>query len=335
MLVARNSLPWCLVLGLAIVASGQDYVFTDLGTLGGDSTETHAINNSGQIVGYSVGAPSVATKAFSYKDGIMTDLGTLGGGGSSANAINNRGQIVGAAQTENNATQRAFIYYKGVMSDLGIGSPDSAARGISENGIVVGQYLADTGFLRGFKHRDGVTVDLGTLGGNFTQAIGVNNAGQITGQSSTETQIPRAFLYQDGSMSDVGTLGGNFSQGTAINNNGVVVGTSTTVGDAEFRAFASVYGVNFDLGSLGGSSLALGINDDGDVVGGSFAGPGTFDDLRPVLFRSGQVVDLSGNLPGWSFTLARSINENGQIVGDGFTLNGERHGFLLTPVPVP
>jgi probable HAF family extracellular repeat protein len=139
MVVTRNSLPWCLVLGLTLGANGQDYVFTDLGTLGGDSTETHAINNSGQIVGYSVGSLSVATKAFSYENGIMTDLGTLGGGGSSATSINNRGQIVGYAQTEDNAAQRAFIYYKGVMSDLGVDAADSAAYGISDNGTVVGE----------------------------------------------------------------------------------------------------------------------------------------------------------------------------------------------------
>jgi len=33
-------------------------------------------------------------------------------------------------------------------------------------------------------------------------------------------------------------------------------------------------------------------------------------------------------------TSANAVNDLGQIVGDGM-INGEQHGFLLTPVPEP
>jgi len=230
-------------------------------------------------------------------------------------------------KSKTNETEHAFLYDKGVMTDLGIDAPYSAAYGINERSEVVGQYLHSSGYLRGFKYSKGVTVDLGTLGGNFTQAYGINNAGQVTGHSETGSSTLHAFLYEEGVIQDLGTLGGSFSQGTAINEDGLVVGGSATPGDTEFRAFAYAYGMMFDLGSLGGSSFALGVNNAGDVVGSSFTAPGQFDDLRPVLFKNGQVVDLSGYLPGWSFAFARSINARGEIVGDG-----ERHGFLLTPL---
>ena len=35
---------------------------------------------------------------------------------------------------------------------------------------------------------------------------------------------------------------------------------------------------------------------------------------------------------GWTLTFARDINNSGQIVGYG-EVNGERRGFILTPIP--
>src|SRR3990172_2867667 len=66
----------------------------DLGTLGGDSSYAVAINELGQVVGYSYIA-SEEYHAFLWENGAMTDLGTLGGNFSQAVAINERGQVVG------------------------------------------------------------------------------------------------------------------------------------------------------------------------------------------------------------------------------------------------
>ena len=318
---------FCVVFGLAISAHGQEYLVTDLGSLGGDTTEVHVINNSGQIVGYSTETSTGGVHPFIYADAVMTKLETLGG---TANSINNRGQIVGSATFTSGAPPRAFLYDKGSVTDIGIGD-FSAANDINDSGTVVGHYFDPNGFLRGFRFRQGETVDLGGLGGTFTQAYGINNAGQITGQAETASSQLRAFLYEDGVMLNLGTLGGSHSQGMAINNAGLVVGGSTTPTE-EFRAFGYLHGVMFDLGSLGGFSFALGVNDDGDVVGVSAPASGGFSELKPVLFTNGQVVDLSVYLPGLVLPFARSINANGEIVGDGFTPTGERRGFLLTPV---
>ena len=69
---------------------------TDLGTLGGTNSYAIAINDRGQVVGYSGTDRGMTGHAFLYSDGAMTDLGTLGGAvGSWASAINDRGQVVG------------------------------------------------------------------------------------------------------------------------------------------------------------------------------------------------------------------------------------------------
>ena len=70
------------------------YSVTDLGTLGGSSSEATCINNSGQIAGDSYTSNGV-THAFLYSGGNMTDLDLPGGTDSVAYGINNNGQVVG------------------------------------------------------------------------------------------------------------------------------------------------------------------------------------------------------------------------------------------------
>src|SRR6185503_13442543 len=56
------------------------YTLTDLGTLGGSSSQAVAINEAGQIIGQSYLAGDAEQHAFVWQGGVMTDLGTLGGG---------------------------------------------------------------------------------------------------------------------------------------------------------------------------------------------------------------------------------------------------------------
>src|SRR5215203_287460 len=85
------------------------YKVEDLGTLGGSRSWASAINDSGQVVGYSYLAGDQNNHAFLYKDGKMTDLGTLGGTSSEAKGINKSGQVVG--WSDNSSGERhAFIY---------------------------------------------------------------------------------------------------------------------------------------------------------------------------------------------------------------------------------
>src|SRR5205809_995323 len=66
-------------------------------------------------------------------------------------------------------------------------------------------------------------VDLGTLGGAYSQAFGINDGGQIVGASDTTGGANRAFLWQGGLMTDLGTLGGRDSAAYGINAQGQVV----------------------------------------------------------------------------------------------------------------
>jgi probable HAF family extracellular repeat protein len=121
---------------------------TDLGTLGGSYSFANAINDSGQIVGYSTTSaaqnPAKAGDAFLYNNGTMTNLGTLPGFSSSfATAINDSRQIVGDA-IGNNGEIKPFLYGNGVMTNLNSLLPANSgwtlltATGINDQGMISG-----------------------------------------------------------------------------------------------------------------------------------------------------------------------------------------------------
>ena len=111
----------------------------DLPTLGGDSY-TYAVNESGQVVGYSdIAAPGadVEYHAFSWTaSGGIVDLGTLGGDSTEAVAVNERGQVVGYS----NAGHAFSWTANGGMVELPALADDvnTIATAVNNNGAVVG-----------------------------------------------------------------------------------------------------------------------------------------------------------------------------------------------------
>ena len=203
-------------------------VITDFGTLGGSFSRPFALNDAGQVVGWSATAAG-EYHAFSWGDGVMTDIGTLGGTLSQAVAVNAAGQVVGTSRTATAGQQRAFLWQNGVLSDLGtLGGPSSGARAINDAGQVVGSSTTAAGQSHAFRWANGVMSDLGTLGGSESGALAMNDAGQIVGVSTTSSGESHAFLWANDVMTDLGTLGGNWSEPAAINEAGQVVGRSVT-----------------------------------------------------------------------------------------------------------
>ncbi len=72
-------------------------------------------------------------------------------------------------------------------------------------------------------------VDLGTLGGNSSQANAINAAGQVVGSAQLANGTSHAVLWNPGQAGiDLGTLGGSSSTALAINLLGEIVGSSDT-----------------------------------------------------------------------------------------------------------
>ena len=165
----------------------------DLGTLGGEDSYAHGINNVGQVVGDAPTSNGSFRAFITGPDGAgMRDLGTLGGEQSGASAINDAGQVVGAAHTPSNEWHAFITGPNGEgMMDLGtLGGNYSSASGISDAGQVVGAYSPPGSAPHAFRHAfitgpDGVGMtDLNSLvkvPNDFLliEAVDINNQGQV------------------------------------------------------------------------------------------------------------------------------------------------------------
>jgi probable HAF family extracellular repeat protein len=140
----------------------------DLGTLGGTFGVAFALNNRGQVVGYSdLAGDNTGVHAFLWdQQGGMQDLGTLGGATGAALSINDAGDIAGGDSLAD-GSGRSFLWRHGVMTDLGtVGtSAGSVALGINSRRQIVGTLFDNNGNESGgFLWEDGrPMVDLSTL----------------------------------------------------------------------------------------------------------------------------------------------------------------------------
>lgn len=196
----------------------------DLGTLGGSSSAANAINNSGNVTGYSQTSGGSTLYAFLWTPANgMRRIGTqtsdgIGIGQSSVVGYNNG---------------HASMWTAGTMfQDLGtLGGDTSSANGISSTGKVVGssEITRGGGDVHAFVWDTATGMsDLGTLtGGNYSDAFAINSQGVIAGQSNIANGDLHAVLWTaSGKIIDIGTLGGVTAYATALNGNGQVAGYS-------------------------------------------------------------------------------------------------------------
>jgi probable HAF family extracellular repeat protein len=319
------------------------YTVIDLGTLGGTFATGLGVNNEGWVTGFANLAGDENHHAFLWVNGVKTDLGTLGGPNSVGNSLNARGQVVGNAETSipdptgedpcGNGTMLIcppFLWQKEVMTPLAtLGGKNGSANGINERGDAVGtaeNAFPDTTCLVGFVFAQtkpviwvrGDIKELPTIDGDPDGiATSVNEHGQVVGASGNCTSLSHALLWQEGTVTDLGTLEGLQFVPLDINNAGQVVGFASSPDGTILVAFLWQNGVATSLGTLPPDvfSLALGINDKGQIVGDSC--DMSFS-CRAFLWQDGTMTELntlvqSPNAP--FLENANSIDSRGQIAG--------------------
>ena len=330
-----------LLVAASTPLSAAEFLVSDLG-----ANYPTDINNKGIIVGNSPGGAFI-------QDGVSrsqliinaTYWGSPAGGPPptrypmiTAAAINDAGQIAGSVQPviALPTTQTAAL-----MDSTGNGLLFSQAHTADAiNGL--GQVAGGEGSTLYF---DGTAT--GTAGGEVPKVYALNDSRIAAGSIAPGFAQDRAatFAFPGGSptLLDLTAVVQNLygprpvftSTATAINNAGQVVGSIRYAGGAPIPQPNPAFLVSGDtatnIGTLGGlNAAAKDINNNGIVVGDSTLPDTT---THAFIYRSGTMTDLNTLIAssGWVLTTAKAINDKGQIVGSG-TLNGEAHGFLLTPI---
>jgi probable HAF family extracellular repeat protein len=287
---------------------------------------------------------------------VATDLGTLGGRSSQALAVNSRGVVVGRSSTEGDSAVHAFTWSEdtGIMTDL---QPDiqlpsllelgvdiqSLAAVIGNDGVIAGfGFLTDaSGNIKAFHafvrtDANGV-VDLSEQGTfENSSPTAVNSKGAVVGFATQPGDTNRhAFLWtQQRGVEDLGTLGGS-SMANAISDNGIVVGESTDDQDHSHAFMWTRHNGMLDLGTLRGglTSVAQAVNNDRVIVGNSLtdqiASDGHFINHAFVWTKRDGMVDIGSDPRFNSFdSFAEKIN--GRFVVGHITKDKVTHGFVWT-----
>jgi probable HAF family extracellular repeat protein len=186
----------------------QQWKMTNLGSLGGTCTNAIALNNRGQVVGYSFLAGDEAYHPFRWKQGKFVDLGTLGGTFGAATQLNEAGDIAGVESLAGNDNViHATLWSRGQITDLGAFEPDQCSFpfGINSRKQVVGVVALGCNFgddpsLRAFLWEPGgQMVDLNTLispslGIQLRNVTTINDRGEMTAVAWFEDGSHREVL---------------------------------------------------------------------------------------------------------------------------------------------
>ncbi|PSB03556.1 HAF repeat-containing PEP-CTERM protein [Merismopedia glauca] len=171
-------------------------------------------------------------------------------------------------------------------------------------------------------------TDLGTLGGDFSEANDINEVGQIVGRSNTTDGKQRGFVWQNGTMTDLGDLGTGYSDAYKINESGQIVGSSyDIIGDRGDRGFLWQNGTMTDLRTLGGQeSNPTDINESGQIVGSSRTADGNY---HAFLWENGTITDLNTLSDDINFSYPSGINNAGQITVNTYESGYQRRRSFL------
>lgn len=260
--------------------------------------------------------------------GAMVGTATIGAIGSGGQAVWSAANVSGVGYS-----YTPYSYINSVFSNLSQthGLTNTQVRGINGENVIVGKggvFDAVGFYLKGNQFNEISIPPFGSSGRMFAYAI--SDSGDV------------ALGYASGSAAkfNVNTLTGEFvnslqsfqtAEGYAINDNGAMAGygyVSAPGGGVHRRA---AFWDGSSVTNLGGlseaESVALGINNQGDIVGQSIAN----ERGLPFIYRNGVMSRLAPDslFSTASYSQANDINNLGTVVGTYDSAIGTR-GFIWT-----
>lgn len=304
-------------------------------------TSGRIINEAGQIAG--VGVRSDGTRTIiRYAPGSgVQDLGHLGGTNGSVADMNDSGAVIGGWDTAAGVEQAFLFDDAHGLQNLGAFATGAAsyAVDINNSGVICGDAFDDHGHRHGFVSTGGPLADVGSFGGNGSQAYYLNHGGVIVGSANSANGLMHAYsLLTDGTL--INLEGQNpavvSSIGLWINNVGDVVGLWKGADGKAYWFFCGELGPLVNTGDEvpGGYASIRKMNDRGEVL---VVAP----DYDRAAYAAYYVSEAAGFfklndllLQPLPYVLeSATINELGQIAAYGHNeLTGKDTAVFLQPV---
>lgn len=319
------------VAGESLEPDHRRYRAIFLGTFGGYQTIATGINESNQLVGYGQLEGTAEQHAFLYRGEQLVDLSLEEASNGWARAINEKGQIAGYISTPESVY--AFCYIDGRIINIGTlfdRADRSFGSDINNSGVIVGYTCSANRTFWPFIYREGYVERLTSIDSQAAAILGVNDQEQMVGFTYAAPGRHTAFCYENGKIRDLGEIVGTQSQALNINNQGQVIGF-TERADGISKAFFFDGDKMIDFG-VSGRSMALGINDAGEVVGEDVKS-GDTSAFAFLWRREVGLIDLNtcvenlsdGATPGFTRIFsANDINELGNIAASGNYFDGTK-----------
>jgi len=219
------------------------------------------------------------------------------------------------------------------LTDLGA---NVVPRDINNSGDVVGNFRTVANKVHAFRWHTGTLTDLGTTGGDYSDAFCINDAGVIGGESQsslTDFTYHPFILPVGGSMTDLTPsapdMMGGWSALTSLNDAGVGTGMMFYTGSGGYKyqvpfLYQSGTLTNIAVNGYNTSERPTSINNWNQLVGGD-QGWGQY------LYSGGTRYDLP-RLGTGGMGNALAINDVGQVVGQSYTMSSPPfHAFLWQP----
>jgi len=324
--------------GAALWTGGH---FKALGSAAGPVAFGAAVNDRGDVAGYTK-PPGFSSQAVVWTaDGQITQLDSSGGA-ASAYANNGRGDTVGARwrSPDGAGDPHATLWSGGAGKPIDLKTPSgtfSEAFGINGTGDIVG-YGGPPDRRRALLWSGSKVTTLKTLSGaDWSQAVAINDKDYIVGASGAGKTL-RATAWSGGSVTELRTLKDyRNSDALAVNEQGDAVGTSFSDGRASsatlWRAGAVIDLNDAVVGSKVHLLSAISINRQGDIVVLYATGNSNAVAGYGVLHPTGQVAALSANraLQASSFAAIRVAASTPRAAPQGACREGPSGAASLNP----
>jgi hypothetical protein len=250
------------------------------------TTFAFGIDDRGRIVGLYDDAEGRSHGFVRETDGDYRRIDVPGAYATAATRINARGQIIGdyfsTRERYEQGQKDGFVLDHGRFTRFSVAGADSTeAVGLDDRGRIVGETFtvepfSGSGYIR---ERGRIRLLAPPPGAAFAGAEEINERGEIVGTYGTDPDVPetRGYLLRRGRHTTFAVPGGEVTQAFGLNNRGQVVGYTADVDDPVQVLLSNQHGFLLRAGPRGPvtridvpgapQTIALGINDRGDIVG--------------------------------------------------------------------